>query len=309
MKNNSNIIGSNPNLPNFLSTERQNTNQSNYNTNQNLSGEAEKESLLVQIDLVTKEKNAIESQLVIIKLKYAELITSHGELQDEKNNLLSKVEEMNQKLILKEEVISHLINEKEKTQTVNQVSTNTNYDRNNFNNNSVNNNNSNIYHTYNNNSNANHTMREFSNTNARKSIHANYATNNPDDYLVKINDNNYNNNDISKNFTQRNTLNDLRNGKDNGNLNYSNYENFANEKIIKKIQYNFEEGQYSKRINYNTTMGNDYIESEGNPNNSVYNKTEHELKMENYKGLQKNQKTKSFGFIGSIKNFFTNDKK
>lgn len=326
MRNNSHIIGANTNLSNYTTNERPNINQSisNNNNNKNLSGEAEQENLLLQIDLLSKEKNALESQLVIIKLKYAEVSSDFGELQDEKTSLLSKVEELNQKLILKEEVISHLINEKEKSQMVN-YSAAANFSSNN--NNNFNNNN---YHTYSDN-NCNQTMREL-NSNNIKNTHSNYDTNvnnNQNENLNfvkfsnsnnKINNSNNNlntNNGVS--FTQRNSTNDYRITKgisdnknnNNNNIDYSNYENFANEKIIKKIQNNFDENQTSKRTNYNTTVGNDYIESEANTNigNSVYNKTEHELKMQNYKALQKNQKNKSFGLIGSIKNFFTNDKK
>jgi len=293
--------------------ERQNTNE-NHNNNTNPSGEAaeyEYESLLMQIDLLTKEKNALESQLVIIKLKYAEVSSSFGELQDEKSTLLRKVEELGHKLILKEEVISHLLNEKEKDQTtVNSASSSVS------NLNCKNSNNNNLATT---NYNSNHViMRELKTTNNIKNPnqqqHANYGTNNNNNFDNVINNtisNNINNNFNSNagSFTQRNSINKSNITQ---NSNYSNLENSANEKIIKKIQYNFDESQYSKRSNFNTTLGNEYIESDANSNsnnNSVYNKTEHQLKMENYKALQKRHKNKSIGIIGSIKNFFTNDKK
>jgi len=202
--------------------------------------------------------------LVIIKLKYAEISSSFGELQDENNVLSRKVEELNQKLILKEDVISHLISEKEK------------------------------FHI---------TPSSNSNPTKKEELRKIYVTN---ETPVKLNPNP---NGIA--YTQRNSFTDMNINK-NTNIDYSTYENLANEKIIKKIQYNFDESQYSKRTNYNTTVGNEYIDSEnagGISNTDVYNKTEHQQRLENYKMIQKNQKTKSIGFIGSIKNFFANDKK
>jgi len=302
MRNSSHLVGHNiTKLTNFNPNENLNKNKTIINCN-----EENKQNLLIQVDLLTKEKNAIESQLVIIKIKYAELSSCFGELQDEKTNLQRKNEEFNQKLILKEEVISHLINEKEKLKTVNSTSSSAN---------------SNIYNNINDKTSVNdnpNTTREFNSGINSKNLQANYASNNNfNENLVKIHSTNIDMNDKNNQFnpnsvsyTQRNSTNELKNAtKEINNTNFSNNENFAKEKIKKKIQYNFDEGEYSKRINYNTTMGNDYIESDSNANNAMNNKTEHEVKIENYRALQKNQKNKSFGLIGSIKKFFTNDKK
>jgi len=225
--------------------------------------------------LISKEKNALESQLVIIKYKFAELSSLYGDLQDEKNNLLQKIEEVNQKLFLKEDVISHLINEKSKL-NFNQQNENDNIDK---------------YST------------NYSYINKSKY----FTTNN------LINQSNDNSNNFS--LTQRNSSNQLRT-KNINDKDISNYQNYANDNIIKKIQYNFDESQYSKQTNYNATMNNESHEfvTSGNINNTShstvnYNKTEHQQKLDNYKALKKNQKTKSIGLIGSIKNFFINDKK
>ena len=163
------------------------------------------------------------------------------ELQDEKSSLIRKIQELNQKLNLKEEIITHIVNEK--TENFNNSSTNRDDGRKNYSN-----------------------------------INCNVGA-----------------------FTQRVVNTEV--------INHNNSlgNNCLNDKQIKRIQFNLE----NNKNNYNTvTAPGDYIDFETSSGKSNYMQTEHMQNLEKYK-IQKNQKinNKSIGFMGSIKNFFTNDKK
>jgi len=72
------------------------------------------QNFMQQINHLTKEKNGLESQLVIIKMKFAELSSSYAEEQDEKIEIKNKYEEANQKVLLKEDLIEKLLKQIEK---------------------------------------------------------------------------------------------------------------------------------------------------------------------------------------------------
>ena len=82
-----------------------------------------------EIDLLNKEKNAIESQLVIIKMKYAEISSSFEDIKDEKEDYKRKYEEANQKVLLKEDLIKKLMMqiENEYSQTSRPIAINPNF--------------------------------------------------------------------------------------------------------------------------------------------------------------------------------------
>lgn len=230
------------------------------------------QELLNQVDLITKEKNALESQLVIIKLKYAELNSNYGELQDQKTSLVRKVEELNEKLQLKEEVIKHFLNENFEKTTSNKTTS-------------------------------------LSNPSVKK------------DDLKRINSTNLITNGYSNNsFTQRASMTEK---PFTSNFNHTIVESSDEvnivDKNLKRMDYNNETQQNYKFNGYiNTTVGNEHLDSLTNRDisntlsystNNKYNQTEHQQKIENYRSSQRTHKNKSFGFLGSIKNFFTNDSK
>lgn len=105
----------------YLSTEKSNklteediTNYSSGDLSSNKNPNQNSQNLMYQIDNLNKEKNGLESQLVIIKMKFAELSSNYEDLMDLKAEIQRKYEEANQKVLLKEDLIQELMYQAEK---------------------------------------------------------------------------------------------------------------------------------------------------------------------------------------------------